>query len=69
MEYHNFCLLANIFSSGNDAAALANLTMAINDYHKYTCLRFKRRTDEVTYILFYQGQGYTSVFLILFFKF
>ncbi|XP_057316011.1 hatching enzyme 1.2-like isoform X2 [Hydractinia symbiolongicarpus] len=44
-------------SFGNDAAALANLTMAINDYHKYTCLQFKRRTDEVTYILFYQGQG------------
>ncbi|XP_078589981.1 zinc metalloproteinase nas-7-like [Branchiostoma floridae x Branchiostoma japonicum] len=30
---------------------------AIADFHKYTCLRFSRRTNETAYIRFYRGSG------------
>ncbi|XP_066924251.1 hatching enzyme 1.2-like [Clytia hemisphaerica] len=30
---------------------------AINDFHKYTCLRFQKRTNEPSYILFFKGDG------------
>jgi len=30
---------------------------AIKEYEKYTCLRFKRRTTETTYMLFFSGGG------------
>jgi len=33
---------------------------AIENYHKYTCLRFKKRTNERTYVSFYRGGGCSS---------
>jgi len=33
---------------------------AIDNYHKYTCLRFHRRTNEQEYISFYRGGGCSS---------
>lgn len=33
---------------------------SIDQYHKYTCLRFKQRTNERGYIYFYQGGGCSS---------
>jgi len=33
---------------------------AINDYHKYTCLRFRPRNGDSNYISFYRGGGCSS---------
>jgi len=36
------------------------INSAIANYHRYTCLRFHRRTNENTYISFYRGGGCSS---------
>lgn len=36
------------------------INAAIADYHKYTCLRFNKRTNERTYVKFYRGGGCSS---------
>ncbi|XP_057291911.1 hatching enzyme 1.2-like [Hydractinia symbiolongicarpus] len=39
---------------------ISAINAAIADYHKYTCLRFHRRTNERSYISFYRGGGCSS---------
>lgn len=36
------------------------IQQAIDDYHKYTCIKFKKRTTEAHYIQFHQGSGCSS---------
>jgi len=36
---------------------LSELKYAIGNYHKYTCLRFKKRTNETAFIYFHNGIG------------
>ena len=38
-------------------AAVNAIYAAMNDYQKYTCLRFHQRTSEPSYILFFRGDG------------
>jgi len=40
--------------------AVAVIKQAVDDYHKYTCLRFKPRTNQRTYLSFYKGGGCSS---------
>ena len=42
---------------GNERKAKSGIESAIADYHKYTCLRFKQRTNEREYIRFWRGSG------------
>lgn len=50
-----YVIESSIGSRGRTAIAAA-----INDYHKYTCLRFFKRTNERYYISFYNGRGCNS---------
>ena len=43
---------SSIESKGRNA-----ISAAINDYHKYTCLRFSPRRSEGAYLKFYRGGG------------
>jgi len=36
------------------------INAAISNYHKYTCLRFHRRTNERSYLSFWRGSGCSS---------
>ena len=40
--------------------AVKAIEAAIADYHKYTCLRFVPRSNQKTYMHFYQGNGCNS---------
>ena len=42
--------------------ANSELTKAIEQYHKYTCIRFVKRTSESGYINFYRGGGYVKIY-------
>jgi len=44
----------------NSRKASGAIQSAINDYHKYTCLRFVARTNERAYIYFKTGSGCSS---------
>merc|ERR1711936_312487 len=48
------------YIEGSARGASGVIKKAINDYHKYTCIRFKPRTNERTYISFYKGKGCSS---------
>lgn len=50
-----YSITSSIGSSG--ARAIQN---AIAQYHKHTCIRFKKRTNEWNYISFYRGSGCSS---------
>ncbi|NP_001301048.1 Astacin-like metalloprotease toxin 1-like precursor [Limulus polyphemus] len=45
-------------------SSLSGLTQmiqqAMNQYHKYTCIRFKKRTTETHYVRMFKGQGCNS---------
>jgi len=43
-----------------DRNAVAQIEAAIADYHKFTCLKFKKRTNERAYIYFRDGRGCLS---------
>jgi hypothetical protein len=45
---------------GSVRGATNVINQAIADYHKYTCIRFKPRTNERSYISFYKGSGCSS---------
>jgi len=47
-------------SLSRSSKAVNAIQLAIDDYHKYTCLRFVKRTTETAYIYFYNGQGCSS---------
>ncbi|XP_002153855.2 zinc metalloproteinase nas-4 isoform X1 [Hydra vulgaris] len=47
-------------SLANERKAKSGIESAIADYHKYTCLRFKLRTNEAEYIRFWRGSGCSS---------
>ncbi|XP_065676856.1 hatching enzyme 1.2 isoform X2 [Hydra vulgaris] len=47
-------------SLANEKKARSGIEKAIADYHQYTCLRFKQRTNEVEYIRFWRGSGCSS---------
>lgn len=40
-----------------DDHGLQAIKDAIEDYHKFTCIRFKPRTNERQYLYFYRGPG------------
>merc|ERR1719193_1028230 len=44
----------------NEPKALQAIKDAIAEYHKYTCIRFKKRTTESSYINLYNGIGCNS---------
>lgn len=50
-----YVIESSIGSSGRSAIA-----SAIENYHKYTCLRFHKRQRESSYISFYKGRGCSS---------
>jgi len=41
-------------------SAIRGIEIAIGEYHKYTCIRFKRRTTEKVYLLFVSDSGCAS---------
>jgi len=47
-------------SISGDYRARNSIGQAIADYHKYTCIRFKQRTNERTYVRFANGGGCSS---------
>jgi len=48
-------------SIARSAKAVSAIQAAIHDYEKYTCLRFHRRKKERSYMLFFEGQGCSSL--------
>lgn len=50
-----YAIKSSISSSGARA-----IQAAIAQYHKHTCIRFKKRTNEWNYISFYRGTGCSS---------
>jgi len=50
-----YVITNSIYGRGIEA-----IKAAIQNYHKYTCLRFHPRTNENTYISFYRGGGCSS---------
>lgn len=44
----------------NNPVALKAINAAIADYHRYTCIRFKKRTDQRAFIYFFRGPGCSS---------
>ena len=40
---------------------MKELKVSIEQYHKYTCLKFVKRTTQRGYIHFYKGGGYVYV--------
>lgn len=44
----------------NNPVALKAINDAIADYHKYTCIRFKKRSNERAFIYFFRGPGCSS---------
>ena len=47
----------NFSFSVSSAKAMNAINAAIADYHTKTCLKFHRRTNEKSYIYFYEGDG------------
>ena len=47
----------NFSRSVSSAKAMNAINAAIADYHAKTCLKFHRRTNEKSYIYFYEGDG------------
>jgi len=43
-----------------DSSAVRQIELAIADYHRYTCLRFKKRTTESAYLYLQGGGGCSS---------
>jgi len=43
-----------------DSSAVRQINLAIADYHRYTCLRFKKRTTESAYLYLQGGGGCSS---------
>lgn len=50
------------YEIGSDIGSkgVAAINAAFADYHKYTCIKFKRRSSEREYIHFYKGGGCSS---------
>ncbi|XP_057311669.1 low choriolytic enzyme-like [Hydractinia symbiolongicarpus] len=52
--------IAYEIASSIDGNGLQAIKDAIADYHNYTCIRFKPRSNENVYIYFYRGAGCSS---------
>jgi len=52
--------LPYVIDSSISSGGVIAINAAIADYHKYTCIRFHRRSNERSYIKFYRGSGCSS---------